>query len=58
MIHSPYLLHQQPLFRGGGHGKLPTAERVVERIFSLPLYPQLTPEEARTVARLVAVFGA
>lgn len=50
MIHYPYLLHQQPLFRRGGQPALPMAERVATRILSLPLYPQLNVEELQAVA--------
>lgn len=49
-IHYPYLLHQQPLFRQFGSPHLPVAERVAERIVSLPLYPQLSEDEVRAVA--------
>jgi dTDP-4-amino-4,6-dideoxygalactose transaminase len=49
MIHYPYLLHQQPLFRRGEQPALPMAERVATRILSLPLYPQLKMEELQAV---------
>jgi dTDP-4-amino-4,6-dideoxygalactose transaminase len=49
MIHYPYLLHQQPLFRHGGQRALPVAESVAGRILSLPLYPQLRMEEVSAV---------
>jgi dTDP-4-amino-4,6-dideoxygalactose transaminase len=56
MIHYPYLLHQQPLFRCDSQRALPVAERLVNRIISLPLYPQLTFDELRSVARAVTSF--
>ena len=49
MIHYPYLLHQQPLFRRDEQPTLPRAERVATRILSLPLYPQFTEEELQAV---------
>ena len=49
LIHYPYLLHQQPLFRRHEQQALPVAEGVVEKIFSLPLNPQLTDEEVSFV---------
>ena len=50
LIHYPFLLHQQPLFRRDGQPALPVAERAAGRVLSLPLYPQLTGEEVRAVA--------
>jgi dTDP-4-amino-4,6-dideoxygalactose transaminase len=49
LIHYPYLLHQQPLFRRAEQAALPVAEQVVREIFSLPLYPQLSEEEVSLV---------
>ena len=45
LIHYPYLLHQQPLFKRPEQPPLPVAETVVNRIFSLPLNPQMTEAE-------------
>jgi dTDP-4-amino-4,6-dideoxygalactose transaminase len=56
MIHYPLLLHQQPLFRRAGQRALPVAERVVSRILSLPLYPQLREQEVRAVAKAIVEF--
>lgn len=56
MIHYPYPLHLQPLFRREEQGRLPIAEQVVGRILSLPLYPQLESEEARTVVDALLDF--
>jgi len=50
LVHYPYLLHQQPLFRRrSGQLSLPIAEHIGKKIFSLPLYPQLTFEEVQQV---------
>jgi dTDP-4-amino-4,6-dideoxygalactose transaminase len=56
LIHYPYLLHQQNLFRRAEQMPLPNAERVVQRIVSLPLYPQLPMSEAERVAEAVSDF--
>jgi dTDP-3-amino-3,4,6-trideoxy-alpha-D-glucose transaminase len=56
LIHYPYLLHQQPLFRNHSQRELPVAERLVERILSLPLYPQLSSDELRAAASALAGF--
>ncbi len=58
MIHYPFLLHQQPLFRSGAQRPLPVAESVAGKIFSLPLYPQLSEAEARRVAQVILNFEA
>lgn len=58
MIHYPFLLHQQPLFRREGQRPLPVAEGVAGRILSLPLYPQIRADEIRAVVSAVADFGA
>ena len=57
MIHYPYLLHQQPLFRRREQISLPVAEQVAEKILSLPLYPQLSAEEAGAVCDAIIEFG-
>ncbi len=49
LIHYPFLLHQQTLFRRAEQIPLPVAESVVGKILSLPLYPQLKIEEAQEV---------
>jgi len=53
MIHYPFLLHRQPLFRRRGQAALPIAEGLAGEIFSLPLYPQLTADELRAVAEAI-----
>ncbi len=58
MIHYPHLLHQRKLFRQAPPPSLPIAEGLVNQIVSLPLYPQLSEAEARTVAQAVAEFSA
>jgi dTDP-3-amino-3,4,6-trideoxy-alpha-D-glucose transaminase len=57
LIHYPYLLHEQPLFRRGEQRALPVAEATVRRILSLPLYPQLAPDEARQVVSAIREFA-
>ena len=56
LVHYPFLLHRQPLFRFAGQPSLPVAERLVERIFSLPLYPQLLPQEAENIVSAILDF--
>jgi dTDP-4-amino-4,6-dideoxygalactose transaminase len=56
MIHYPFLLHQQPLFRRQEQRPLPVAEGLVKRILSLPLYPQLKVDELLAVSRAIHEF--
>ncbi|MBC8031651.1 MAG: DegT/DnrJ/EryC1/StrS family aminotransferase [Pyrinomonadaceae bacterium] len=56
MIHYPYLLHQQSLFRQTGQQPLPVAENLADSILSLPLYPHLGEGEVSEVARAIVEF--
>jgi dTDP-4-amino-4,6-dideoxygalactose transaminase len=56
MVHYPFLLHQQRLFRSNNQPALPIAESIGKRLLSLPLYPQLTDDEVREVAEAVLGF--
>jgi dTDP-4-amino-4,6-dideoxygalactose transaminase len=55
LIHYPIPLHVQPVFAGlgGRGGDCPVAERAASEILSLPLYPEMTDEQARSVAAAV-----
>jgi dTDP-4-amino-4,6-dideoxygalactose transaminase len=55
LIHYPIPLHLQPAFAalGGRPGDCPVAERAASEILSLPLYPEMTDEQARSVASAV-----
>ena len=54
-IHYPLPLHLQPAYRQLGHGRgdFPAAEEVSEQILSLPLYPELAPEQIALVCATV-----
>jgi dTDP-4-amino-4,6-dideoxygalactose transaminase len=67
LVHYPVPVHRQPAYadlpvqRGSSQsglgytpGRLPATERAAGRILSLPLYPELTEDEVRTVCRLIA----
>lgn len=58
LIHYPFLLHRQPLFRRNGQSDLPFAEEVSGRILSLPLHPHLEEAEVREVANAVLDFDS
>ncbi len=54
-IHYPVPVHLQPAFRhlGYGPGDFPVAEAAARQLLSLPLYPQITPEQQVRVADAV-----
>jgi len=56
MIHYPFLLHHQPVFNQTSQRPLPVAERVVNQILSLPLYPQLGESDITRVADAARAF--
>ncbi len=56
LIHYPFLLHQQPLFRHAEQPSLPVAESVGNEIFSLPLYAQISREEIQETAQAILEF--
>jgi len=60
LIHYPIPLHLMPAFSslGPGEGGLPVAEGAAREILSLPLYPEMTDEQARRVASAVRDFFA
>jgi dTDP-4-amino-4,6-dideoxygalactose transaminase len=53
MVHYPTAPHLQPAYAGLGlgPGSLPVAERLAGEVLSLPLYPQLTDDEADAVIK-------
>ncbi len=56
LTHYPIAIHQQegfPWGRAARHPALPHTERSAARVLSLPMYPELTSEEVRYVARAV-----
>jgi dTDP-4-amino-4,6-dideoxygalactose transaminase len=57
-IHYPIPIHLQAAYRdrGFGPGSFPVTEAAAPRLLSLPLYPEMTDEQVRTVAG--AVIGA
>lgn len=55
-IHYPRPVHLQPAYAdlGYGPGDLPVTERLSREFLSLPIHPDLTPEQLAEVARVVA----
>jgi dTDP-4-amino-4,6-dideoxygalactose transaminase len=52
-VNYPMPLHLQPVYRALGYhrGDLPVAERLCGRCLSLPIYPELSPEQVDVVVR-------
>lgn len=56
LIHYPFLLHEQKLFRRPTQKTLPNAEKIAKEILSLPLNPHLTDSEIESVIDAVQSF--
>ena len=59
-VYYPLPLHLQPLYASLGHkaGDFPHAEHASKEVISLPMYPELRPEQITRVAEAVAEFVA
>lgn len=59
-IHYPVPLHRQKAYRHLGHrrGAFPIAENAATQLLSLPMYPQLRPEQQQRVADAIGEFVA
>jgi dTDP-4-amino-4,6-dideoxygalactose transaminase len=57
-VYYPVPLHLQPLYASLGHkaGDFPHAERAAQEVLSLPMFPELRPEQVTRVAESVAEF--
>lgn len=55
-VYYPVPLHLQPMFAHLGYqpGSMPQAERAALEVLSLPIYPELTPQQIERVAAAVA----
>jgi dTDP-4-amino-4,6-dideoxygalactose transaminase len=59
-VYYPLPLHLQNCFAdlGGRAGQLPVCEKAAHEVLSLPVYPELTPEQIERVAGAIADFYA
>jgi dTDP-4-amino-4,6-dideoxygalactose transaminase len=57
-VYYPVPLHLQPLYSALGHqsGDFPHAEHAANEVISLPMYPELRPDQITRVAEAVAAF--
>ena len=58
IVHYPIPLHLQPAYRamGLGPGTFPVAEAAAQQVLSLPMFPEITPEQQERVAGAVRDF--
>ncbi len=58
-IHYPYPIHLVPAFKNLGYkkGDFPMAEILSREVVSLPLYPELTMQEVRTVVQWIHLWN-
>jgi dTDP-4-amino-4,6-dideoxygalactose transaminase len=52
-VHYPVPCHRQPCFKSSQRLLLPVTERVAEQIISLPLYPELLPDQQERIISVV-----
>jgi dTDP-4-amino-4,6-dideoxygalactose transaminase len=59
-VHYPIPVHLQPGYRDLGYseGDFPVAERAASEVLSLPIYPELTPEQIHAIARVFQTVEA
>ena len=59
-IHYPVAIHRSQAYASAGlaEGSLPAAERLAQRVCSLPIHPSLTEDEIAQVASAVHGFGS
>ncbi|NJL91493.1 MAG: hypothetical protein HC916_18210, partial [Coleofasciculaceae cyanobacterium SM2_1_6] len=52
MVYYPIPLHLQPVYKNLGYqpGQLPRTDRTAQEVLSLPMFPEITPEEQQRVA--------
>jgi dTDP-4-amino-4,6-dideoxygalactose transaminase len=57
-VYYPVPLHLQPIYADLGHraGSFPEAEKAAAEAISLPMFPELRPEQIERVARIIAEF--
>ena len=58
LIHYPVPIHKQPAYAGAltGRGGLPRTENAAAQILSLPMFPEVTDDQARTVAQQIEAY--
>lgn len=55
-VHYPVPVHQQPAYQQFSTRKLPRTERIIKRILSLPMYPQLEPDSVNLIVTQIKSF--
>jgi dTDP-3-amino-3,4,6-trideoxy-alpha-D-glucose transaminase len=57
LIHYPVPIPRQPALASADPSSCPVADRIVDEVVSLPMYPGLTDDEVAKVAEAAAAFG-
>ena len=59
-IHYPVPVHLQPAYADLGYrrGDFPVAERAAAEVLSLPMYPELRPDQVEAIAELVTSLAS
>lgn len=57
-VYYPLPLHLQPVFEGLGYtrGQLPNSEQLSREVLSLPMFPELRPDQLEYVVDMIAMF--
>lgn len=57
-IHYPHAVHLEEAFQGLGYsaGDFPVAEQAANEVLSLPMYPELSPNQIESVAEAILAF--
>lgn len=55
-IRDPYLMPQQPAYKGSSKGHYPNAEQLVDRLLCLPCHEKMDPEQTELVIHAVRSF--
>ena len=60
IIHYPVPIHLQPAYKELGHqaGDFPITEQFAQEILSLPIFPELQPEQIHYIAKVIGEFDA
>lgn len=58
LIHYPIPIHKQKAYRHYNRQKLPKTESAVKEILSLPIYPEMSPDDVKYVAKTIREFYA
>jgi dTDP-4-amino-4,6-dideoxygalactose transaminase len=58
LVHYPVPIHLQPAYQGrlGDGGSFPYSEQAAKEVLSLPIFPELSLEQVRTIAEIIIAW--